>query len=123
MSADLTAGVQVDSLADGGMLAGRAGGDEVGLVRTGGPFLSIGARCTHYRGALVDGLVVGDTVRCPLHHACFDLGTGEAVRAPALDPLACWRVERRGDVVFVRDRLPAHAPAVASSSARHPSSI
>ena len=120
MSADLTAGVRIDSLADGGMLAGRVGDDDVLLVRNGDKLFAIGAHCTHYRGPLAEGLIVGDTIRCPLHHACFDLANGEPLRAPALDPLACWRVERRGDVVFVRDRLPATNPAPAPA---HPSSV
>jgi NADPH-dependent 2,4-dienoyl-CoA reductase/sulfur reductase-like enzyme/nitrite reductase/ring-hydroxylating ferredoxin subunit len=92
------------------------------LVRRGDRVFAIGAHCTHYRGPLADGLVVGDTVRCPLHHACFDLATGEAMRAPALDPVACWRVERQGDLVVVREKLPAVTRA-ASAGARHPSSI
>jgi NADPH-dependent 2,4-dienoyl-CoA reductase/sulfur reductase-like enzyme len=82
---------------------------------------AIGAHCTHYRGALADGLVVGDTVRCPLHHSCFDLATGEALRAPALDPIACWRVERKGDSVVVREKLAAKTPS--ARGAGHPSSI
>jgi NADPH-dependent 2,4-dienoyl-CoA reductase/sulfur reductase-like enzyme/nitrite reductase/ring-hydroxylating ferredoxin subunit len=120
---DLTAGVPAHSLSDGATLAGKVGDDEVVLVRSGDRFFAVGAHCTHYRGQLADGLVVGDTIRCPLHHACFDLSTGEAVRAPALDPVGCWRVERQGDAVFVRDKLPAKAPAAATSSPRPPSSI
>src|SRR5262249_20622380 len=123
VSADLTAGVPVDSLADGNILAGRVGDNEVVLVRSGDRFFAVGAHCTHYRGALAEGLVVGDTIRCPLHHACFDLATGDASRAPALDPPACWRVERRGGVVAVREKLPPRTPAVASGSARQPASI
>ncbi len=123
MDTDLSAGVRADSLGDRSTLAGRVGEDEVVLVRSGERFFAVGAHCTHYRGALADGLVVGNTIRCPLHHACFDLTTGEALRAPALDPIACWRVERRGDTVFVRDKVPSQTPAVTSGSGRHPSSI
>ena len=70
---------------------------------------------------LAEGLLVGDTVRCPLHHACFSLRTGEAVRAPALNPIACWRVDREGDRVFVREKLagqptPAQLPGEQRSS-------
>jgi len=72
MSTDLTAGVRVDSLANGGILAGQVGDDEVVLVRAGEQFFAVGAHCTHYGGLLAEGLVVGGTIRCPLHHACFD---------------------------------------------------
>jgi NADPH-dependent 2,4-dienoyl-CoA reductase/sulfur reductase-like enzyme/nitrite reductase/ring-hydroxylating ferredoxin subunit len=123
MSADLTAGVPIESLPDGGAFAGRVGDDEVVVVRKGGQFFAIGAHCTHYRGALADGIVVGNTIRCPLHHACFDLATGEALRAPALDPIACWQVQRQGDTVFVREKMPQRAPAIATNRSRHPSSI
>jgi len=100
MSVDLTAGLPIESLPEGAAISGTVGDDEVVLVRTTGDrFHAVGAHCTHYRGALADGLVVGGTIRCPLHHACFDLATGEAVRAPALDPIGCWDVERRGDRV------------------------
>src|ERR1700736_122032 len=103
---DFGKGVAVNTLQVGGMLLGRVGDDEVVLARAGDEWFAVGAHCTHYHGPLADGLVVGDTVRCPWHHACFDLRTGEALRAPALDPIACWRVERQGEMVFVREKLP-----------------
>ena len=121
---DLSKGVEASSLADGGMIRGRVGDEEVVLARSGTELFAIRAQCSHYRGPLAEGLVVGDTVRCPWHHACFSLRTGEALRAPALDPIACWRVERDGGRVFVREKLPAARPAPASTSARQaPSSI
>jgi NADPH-dependent 2,4-dienoyl-CoA reductase/sulfur reductase-like enzyme len=110
---DLTAGVPADSIAEASSLVGTVGKNKVLLVRTGGRFFAVGAHCTHYKGALGDGLVVGATIRCPLHHACFSLLTGEALRAPALDPIKCWQVEQRDGQLFVRDR--AQAPAAGSS--------
>ena len=107
---DLSAGVSVRDLADGGMMSGRVGDDDVVLLRRGDSLFALGAHCTHYHGPLAEGLVVGDTLRCPLHHACFDIRTGQPVRAPALDPIACWRVERVGDQAFVRERLPEPEP-------------
>ena len=111
---DLTAGVPAASIAEGASLAGKAGKSDVLIVRTGGRLYAVGALCTHYRGALADGLVVGDTVRCPLHHTCFSLTTGEALRAPALDPLKCWQVDERDGKVFVGDRLKGAAAAAAA---------
>ena len=121
---DLSKGVAASTLTDGGMILGRVGDQEVVLARSGTELFAIRAHCSHYRGPLVKGLVVGDTVRCPWHHACFSLRTGEALRAPALDPIPCWRVEREGDRIFVREKLPEAPPAAPSVSARQwPSSI
>ena len=116
---DLALGVAIDSLVDGAMLAGHVGDDAVVLVRRGNEFFAIAAHCTHYGGPLAEGLVVDDTVRCPWHHACFSLRTGEALRAPALAPVACWTTEVSGDTVLVRDKT-ERAPIVrvkATSSA------
>ena len=105
--ADLRSGVDLRDLPDGGMVLGNVEAEEVILVRRGNDIFAVGAQCTHYHGPLAEGLIVDDTVRCPWHHACFSLRTGEAVRAPALDPLPCWRVERVGDKAFVREKLAA----------------
>ena len=104
---DFTAGVAIDKLADGAILAGRVGDDDALLIRRGEALFAIGAQCSHYHGALADGLLVGDAVRCPLHHAEFDLATGEALRAPALDPIPCWRVEKRDGRAYVHERVVA----------------
>jgi apoptosis-inducing factor 3 len=107
---DLAEGVALADLADGGKLVGHAGGKPILLVRSGNKVFAVGAQCTHYNGPLGDGLVVGNTVRCPWHHACFDLRTGEALRAPALSPVACWRVEQQDGKIFVREKLKQQKP-------------
>ena len=98
---DLTRGVRAESLADGDTLVGHVGDESVLLIRTGDEFFATGATCTHYGAPLADGIVVGDTVRCPRHHARFDLRTGEARCAPALNPITCWDVKRRDEMVYV----------------------
>ena len=102
---DLSQGISLSELADGGQLLGHSGGEAVLLVRRGEEIFAIGATCTHYGGPLAEGLVVGETVRCPWHHACFSLRTGEAVKAPALNPVACYKVERQGDRIVVGDKV------------------
>src|SRR5215472_13999477 len=101
---DLTQGVAADTLADGAMVAGHVGEDAVLLARRGDEFFALGATCTHYGGPLAEGLIVGDTVRCPWHHACFSLRTGEALHAPALSGVDCWSTELSGGKVFVRGK-------------------
>jgi NADPH-dependent 2,4-dienoyl-CoA reductase/sulfur reductase-like enzyme/nitrite reductase/ring-hydroxylating ferredoxin subunit len=101
---DLAKGIAFAELTDGGMLAGHVGEEQVLLVRVGQEVFATAAQCSHYHGPLADGLVVGDTVRCPWHHACFSLRTGEALHAPALSPIDCWSVEQREGNVFVAQK-------------------
>jgi NADPH-dependent 2,4-dienoyl-CoA reductase/sulfur reductase-like enzyme len=54
-------------------------------------------------------------VRCPWHHARFDVRTGEAIAAPALTDVACYKIDRRGDKFFVTGK-------VAKKTARKPKS-
>ncbi|HEY3592258.1 MAG TPA: FAD-dependent oxidoreductase, partial [Polyangiaceae bacterium] len=79
----------------------HADGEAIVVVRQGQEIFAVGATCTHYSGPLAEGLVSGETLRCPLHHACFSLRTGEALAAPALNPIPCWSVERRDGKVFL----------------------
>jgi len=117
---DLAAGLSIDELTDGEPVLGHARGEAVVVVRRAGDVFATGARCTHYGGPLAEGLVVGDTLRCPWHHACFRLATGEAVGAPALDPIASFEVLRDGDRVRVGARRPDPSPR---RPARSPESI
>ena len=107
---DLTQGVPAQDLPEGAMLTGHIGDEEVLLVHRAGRLYAISAHCTHYHGPLADGLIVGDTIRCPWHHAHFKLETGEAVAAPALSPLGCWHVEERGGKIVVAGKKPIAAP-------------
>ncbi len=104
---DLAAGIPVSDLKGNETLLGHVGDDEVILVRRGDKVYAVGAHCTHYHGPLAQGLVVGDTVRCPYHHACFSLRNGEVLGAPGMRALPCWEIERSGDTVRVGKRKPA----------------
>src|SRR5215470_12731414 len=104
---DLEAGISIDDLADGQMVLGHVGQEAVLLARRGTEIFAIGATCTHYGGPLAEGLLIDDTVRCPWHHACFSLRTGEALHAPALSPVARWQVESRDGRIVVRDKQEA----------------
>jgi NADPH-dependent 2,4-dienoyl-CoA reductase/sulfur reductase-like enzyme/nitrite reductase/ring-hydroxylating ferredoxin subunit len=102
---DLAQGISLNDLPDGGQLLGHSGGEAVLVVRRGEEIFAIGATCAHYGGPLAEGLMVGETVRCPWHHACFSLRTGEAVKAPALNPVACYKVERQGDRITIGEKV------------------
>ena len=119
---DFTDGVAFDDLRDGQPLLGHVGDEAVILVRRGGEVFALGAHCAHYGGPLAEGLVTGDAIRCPWHHACFDLRTGASDRPPALNPVDCWRVERDGGQVRVCEKAPAPGPKPARGEG-HPASI
>jgi len=117
---DLTQGVALADFTDG-KLAGRVGDQDVLVVQAGADIFAVDAHCSHYHGPLSDGLVTGQSIRCPWHHACFDLRTGEATCAPAFNALSCWRVERSGEKIFVREKLP-HPDAISASRPKEPAS-
>jgi NADPH-dependent 2,4-dienoyl-CoA reductase/sulfur reductase-like enzyme/nitrite reductase/ring-hydroxylating ferredoxin subunit len=119
---DLSQGVAIEDFVDGKLL-GHVGEEDVLLVHNGDEIFAVGASCTHYHGPLAEGLVTGTSVRCPWHHACFDLRTGEAGRAPALSPIECWNVERRDGRVFVKDKRQQPKPRGKTASADAPQRI
>jgi 3-phenylpropionate/trans-cinnamate dioxygenase ferredoxin reductase subunit len=118
---DLTAGVGQDSLQEGGMIVGHVGDQSVLLARHEGKLFALDAKCTHYGARLDQGMIIDCTLRCPWHHARFDLKSGAAVGAPALQALSCWKVEVSGDKVHVRERMAA--PAVPQRTKGVPSSV
>ena len=107
---DLSKGVAADFAGD--KLLGVVGDQEVLLVRSGQEIFAIDAHCSHYHGPLIDGLEADGEIRCPWHHACFNLRTGEATRAPAFNALSCWRVDQRDGRIFVHDKITHPKPAV-----------
>jgi apoptosis-inducing factor 3 len=119
---DLSLGVSAAEFPVSGLLRGHVGDDAVLLARSGEEYFAVGASCPHYGASLADGVLVDDMVRCPWHHACFSLRTGEAIRAPAFDALACWQVEQRDGKIFVTAKKTALTDRAVSLS-RQPSRI
>ena len=113
---DFSQGISLADIPPEGTLSGRVGDRPILLSRLGGELFAVSGTCTHYGAALASGLVDSETVRCPLHHACFDLRTGAALRAPALDALDRWQVEVEGDNVFVRNKSGSAANDVRAAS-------
>jgi apoptosis-inducing factor 3 len=108
---DLERGVPAADVKEGSSLLGHAAGEAVLVTRVAGKCYAVGAVCTHYSGPLAEGLIVDGTVRCPWHHACFNLRTGEPVRPPALNDLSCWRVEERDGQVYVGEKIQQATPS------------
>jgi NADPH-dependent 2,4-dienoyl-CoA reductase/sulfur reductase-like enzyme/nitrite reductase/ring-hydroxylating ferredoxin subunit len=105
---ELSDGVAVADVPEGGILVAQARGEPVLLVKRDGHVYAVGAACSHYGAPLADGAVVGHELRCPWHHASFDVRTGEAVGPPGPRPIDTFAVVREGDRVKVtgKNRAP-----------------
>jgi NADPH-dependent 2,4-dienoyl-CoA reductase/sulfur reductase-like enzyme/nitrite reductase/ring-hydroxylating ferredoxin subunit len=113
---DLAQGVSSSEFA-GETLPGHVGDQDVLLVRAGPEIFAIDAYCSHYHGPLAEGLAVGSSIRCPWHHACFDLRSGEATCAPALNPLSVWQVKHEGNRIVVKQKREQPAPRRTAAAA------
>jgi apoptosis-inducing factor 3 len=136
---DLSTPVPINSIPMGGMLAGHFEGEPVILAKIGGSFFAIGGKCTHYGASLGDGMIEGETVRCPWHHACFSLRNGAAIGGPALLDLPAYKAvvengsvrvvgAKSGDDTEKFSRIPGESRApervtLAPGSPPHPSSV
>jgi NADPH-dependent 2,4-dienoyl-CoA reductase/sulfur reductase-like enzyme/nitrite reductase/ring-hydroxylating ferredoxin subunit len=120
---DLRSGIPLSSLADGAMVQGHVGDEPVLLVRRGDEVFALAAHCTHYGAPLADGLLDGETIRCPWHHACFALRTGGVLRAPARDALKRWRVDQADGLIRVGEPIGKEDVQPLSESAGLPRSI
>ena len=107
---DLAKGVEISSLGAGEMITGHAFGEPVLLAHVEPNWFAVGAKCTHYSATLSDGILVGETIRCPWHHACFELRNGSASHAPALNDLPAYDVVLENNIVRVtKKRVHANA--------------
>jgi 3-phenylpropionate/trans-cinnamate dioxygenase ferredoxin subunit len=73
----------------------------IAVFNVGGTLFAISDTCTHAEASLSEGRVDGETVECPLHGACFDLRTGDALTPPAIEPVQTFRVVVQEEDVYV----------------------
>ena len=120
---DFTQGIALADIPDTGVVSGHVGDDAVLLARVDGQLHAVSGSCTHYGAPLGEGLRVGDEIRCPWHHACFSLRNGQALKAPAFAPLACWTVEIEGDRAYVRKAADGIAAATTATNQTLPERV
>ena len=87
---------------DGEMRQVSVEGKEILLARVNGKFYAVGATCTHYGAPLVDGVLNGERLVCPWHHACFNITSGDLREPPAFDALPRYDVKIENEHVVVR---------------------
>ncbi len=75
----------------------------IAVFNLGGEYYAIEDICTHDYSPLEGGHVEGDNITCPRHGARFNIKTGEALTAPAYEPLTTFPVRVAGGLVQVMD--------------------
>jgi 3-phenylpropionate/trans-cinnamate dioxygenase ferredoxin component len=78
-----------------------ADGRQIALCNYGGTIYAIDDVCTHDRGPLDQGELIGKEIECPRHGARFDVTTGVATRLPAIRPVRTYPVHINDGKVFV----------------------
>lgn len=73
----------------------------IALFNVGGEYFAVDDTCSHAEYSLSDGYVDGDSVECELHYATFSIRTGEALTAPATDPLGTYPVRVQDNQIQV----------------------
>jgi len=79
----------------------EAGDRRVALCNYNGTIYAIADECTHDRGPLDQGELIGNEVECPRHGARFDITTGRATRLPAVRPVKTYPVVVQGDSIAI----------------------
>jgi 3-phenylpropionate/trans-cinnamate dioxygenase ferredoxin subunit len=78
-------------------------GAAVVVFNLDGEYHAIEDVCTHDGGQLTGGTVEGDEIVCPRHGARFSIRSGEALTAPAYEPVPKFPVRVEKGVIQVRD--------------------
>lgn len=85
-------------------------GRRLAICNADGVFYAIDDLCTHDGGPLGEGELVDAQIECPRHGARFDVRTGKALCLPAVMPVATYKLEVRGQEVWIA--LPAGVSSV-----------
>jgi NADPH-dependent 2,4-dienoyl-CoA reductase/sulfur reductase-like enzyme/nitrite reductase/ring-hydroxylating ferredoxin subunit len=91
-----------DELKNGRMKTVKIDQNEILITRVNNEFHAFAAHCTHYGATLSEGVLSGDRIVCPWHHACFNARSGDLLEPPALDALPRYEVEIDGAEVVVK---------------------
>lgn len=90
---------RVSEIPSGSRLVVEVGGKQILLLNNGGRLYAVSNICTHEYAELEHGLVVGDTITCPVHLSRFRLEDGKVLNPPATKPLKTYAVSvEDGDV-------------------------
>ncbi len=90
------------------------------LTNVDGTVYAVESKCSHFGLPLENAALCGHRLRCPFHHACFDVRDGRQLEAPGMDGIATFQTEVREGNIWLAS-LPNPAVAAAPAPAAAPS--
>lgn len=96
-----TKAAKAAEVAPGSVIRVEVAGRAIAIYNLDGVFYATDDICTHAYASLAEGFLEGEIIECPLHGATFSIRTGEALSAPATEPLATYPVRVDGDDILV----------------------
>ena len=91
----------MEDLWDGAGIGVTVQGREVALFGSAGAVYATDAFCSHGQARLCEGFVEGHEIECPLHQGRFDLRSGAATCAPAVEALKTYPVRIQSGRVWL----------------------
>jgi 3-phenylpropionate/trans-cinnamate dioxygenase ferredoxin component len=76
-------------------------GKQIALCHAEDGFFAVADLCTHDNGPLGEGELIDGQIECPRHGARFDIKTGQALCLPAVVAVPTYKVELRGEEIWV----------------------
>lgn len=108
MTEQLVRAAKKSGIKPGGMTAVEIEGLKIGICKVGDSYYAIGDICTHDGAPLEGGELIGDQIECPRHGARFDVKSGKAMCLPAVTPVPTYRLEEKGDELWIAIPISAH---------------
>ena len=71
------------------------------FANVGGEVYAVENKCSHFGLPLDKGALCEHRLRCPFHHACFDVRDGAQLEAPGMDGLRTFAVRTEGQDILV----------------------
>ena len=91
----------IDELKDRKKMVVEIDNESVLILFANGRVYALSNICTHEYAEMVNGLVVDDTITCPVHLSRFKLDSGEVLNPPAEKPLKTYKVIEKNNEIFI----------------------
>ena len=91
----------IDELKDRKKMVVEIDNESVLILFANGRVYALSNICTHEYAEMMNGLVVDDTITCPVHLSRFKLDSGEVLNPPAEKPLKTYKVIEKNNEIFI----------------------